>query len=126
MLEGAEKIKGQKMNVSLFNKQIRMNHLTLVSRRQNPLKLLHSIMILNTTSLPYKAGPKNTHTTHTHTHWSPLMKKGKTLMQRFSWIVNLTLIRIHLYTMLQILYKIVSQALLVSCNPMFYTSKSNS
>jgi hypothetical protein len=68
MLEGAEKIKGQKMNVSLFNKQIRMNHLTLVSRRQNPLKLLHSIMILNTTSLPYKAGPKKN--THTHTHTS--------------------------------------------------------
>jgi hypothetical protein len=29
----------------------------LVSKRQNPLKVLYSIMILNTISLPYKAGP---------------------------------------------------------------------
>lgn len=29
----------------------------LVCRVQNPLKLLYSIMILNTISLPYKAGP---------------------------------------------------------------------
>jgi hypothetical protein len=39
-----------------FYYQSRMNH---VSRGQNPLKLLYSIMILNTIVLHYKAGPIN-------------------------------------------------------------------
>jgi hypothetical protein len=42
--EVAEKIKCQKMNVIVFYHQSRMIH---VSRGQNPLKLLYSIMILN-------------------------------------------------------------------------------
>jgi len=46
--EVAEKIKCQKMNKNLFT-----------TRGENPLKLLYSIMILNTISLPYKAGPIN-------------------------------------------------------------------
>ncbi len=57
--EVAKKTTHQKMNVNLFTTKLdESSH--LVSRRQNPLKLLYSIMIRNTISSPYyKVGPTN-------------------------------------------------------------------
>jgi hypothetical protein len=51
----AQKTKCQKMNVNIFIIKLGW----IISPGQNPFKLLYSIMILNTTSLPCKAGPTN-------------------------------------------------------------------
>jgi hypothetical protein len=56
--EVAEKIKCQKMNVNLCITRFGwIISPRLVSKRQNPFKLIYSIMTLNTISLPCKAGP---------------------------------------------------------------------
>ncbi len=57
---GGRENKMSKDKCESLYKKTRMNHLSprLVSRRQNPLKLsFYSIMILNTISMPCKAGP---------------------------------------------------------------------
>jgi hypothetical protein len=51
----AEKAKRLKVYVNAFATKLEQSH--LVSRAQNALKLLYSIMIHNTISLPYKVGP---------------------------------------------------------------------
>ncbi len=51
----AEKAKCLKVNVNPFATKLEYSH--LVSRAQNALKLLYSIMIHNKISLPYKVGP---------------------------------------------------------------------
>jgi len=57
--EAAEKTNCQKMNVNFLEPNYLDESSNLVSRGQNPLKLLYSIMILNTISLACKAGPIN-------------------------------------------------------------------
>jgi len=52
---GWERNKVSKEKCESFYNQIRMESSHLVSKGHDPLKLLFSIMILNTTSLPYKA-----------------------------------------------------------------------
>ncbi len=80
------------------------------------MKLLHSIMILNTISLPYKARGKNT---HTHTHTVGITHDAEIQMDSQSDTDYVRFVPCSKYY-----NKIVSQAL-VSCNPMFYFNSNS-